>query len=146
VSGTVQVETPLGVLDVPLSHAGRLPVPRLPEVRLTGARLGASSLTELTLDLSLRLANPNRFPLAGGRLTFDVLVAGVVVAEGREVTVGAIGPHGEAPVTLPLRLSLRAAGKVAGSLHGGTEVRLRGSASVAGVTTPFETAFRLGGE
>ena len=145
VSGTVGVATPVGLMDLAFKHAGTLPVPRLPTLRLTGASADFASLTELTLQLALEVENPNGFPLPGATLTFDLLVNGVAVASGKEATLAPLGAEGRASITLPLRVSLLGAGRAAGTLGGGGgELRLRGIVRVAGLETPVDLKLHLG--
>jgi LEA14-like dessication related protein len=120
-------------------------VPRLPAVRLSRAAVEVASLTELTLQLALEVTNPNGFALPGATLTFDLLVNGVPVATGREATLAPLAAHGEARLTLPLRVSLLGAGRAAGTLHGGGgELRLRGHVRAAGIETPIDLKLDLG--
>ena len=145
VSGTVGVVTPIGVMELAFKHAGTLPVPRLPTLKLTGASASLASLTELTLQLALEVENPNGFPLPGATLTFDLLVNGVAVASGREATLAPLGAHGDARLTLPLRISLLGAGRAAATLGGGSgELRLRGTVRAAGLETPVDVKLHLG--
>jgi LEA14-like dessication related protein len=145
VSGTVGVETPVGVMDLAFKHAGTLPVPRLPTLKLESASADLASLTELTLQLALVVENPNGFPLPGATLTFDLLVNGVAVATGKEATLTPLGAEGQARIILPLRVSLLGAGRAAGTLGGGGgELRLRGTVRAAGLETPVDLKLHLG--
>jgi LEA14-like dessication related protein len=145
VSGTVGVRTPIGVLTPAFSHAGKLPVPRLPALRLAGASVEVASFTELDLQLALEVENPNAFPLPGAALSFELLVNGTSVATGREAMLAPVAAHATARVALPLRLSLLGAGKAAMSLHGGSgEVRLRGVVRAAGIEAPIDLRLELG--
>lgn len=145
VSGTVGVRTPVGLVSLAFSHSGKLPVPRLPALRLTGASVEVASFTELDLELALEVENPNAFPLPGAALTFELLVNGTSVAAGREATLAPLAAHGAARVSLPLRLSLLGAGRAAMSLHGGGgEVRLRGVVRAGGIEAPIDVRFEVG--
>ncbi|HEX8907729.1 MAG TPA: LEA type 2 family protein, partial [Anaeromyxobacteraceae bacterium] len=50
-SGTVGVKTPVGVVDLPMSHAATLPLPRLPAFALDGLAIRSVSLSQVALDL-----------------------------------------------------------------------------------------------
>lgn len=145
VSGTVSVGTPVGVMDLAFKHAGTLPVPRLPTLKLAGASADFASLTELGLQVALEVENPNGFPLPGATLTFDLLVNGVAVASGREATLAPLGARGRARLTLPLQVSLLGAGRAAATLSGGAgELRLRGTVRAAGLEAPVDLRLELG--
>ncbi len=145
ISGTVGVQTPAGVVALAFRHAGQLPVPRLPGLRLAGASVELASLTELDLQLALEVENANAFVLPGATLGYELLVNGVVVATGREARLAPLPAHGEARLTLPLRLSLLGVGRAAASLHGGSgELCLRGSVRAGGLERPVDLKLDLG--
>jgi LEA14-like dessication related protein len=139
--GTISVNTPAGVVTLPWSHRGELPVPRLPEVRLERVTVGMGSLTELELGLVLEVRNPNGFALPGLTLRFDLLLDGEVLLSGREATMEPVAAHGEARLTLPLRLSLLGGGPAA-ALHGGGALRLRGTLRAGGREVPLDLSIR----
>jgi LEA14-like dessication related protein len=144
VDGAVRVETPIGELALPYQHEGHLPVPRLPDVRLVRAAVDVNSLTDLELDLTLDVENPNGFPLPGTTVQFDVLVNGVPVASGKEARLEPLGAGGEARLTLPIRVSLLGAGRALTTSHGGGELRLRGTVRAAGLESPLDLRMELG--
>jgi LEA14-like dessication related protein len=144
VDGAIRVETPIGEVALPYQHEGRVPVPRLPALRLARASVEVNSLTDLTLDLTLDVENPNAFPLPGTTLQFDLLLNGVPVATGREAMLKPLGADGEARLTLPIRVSLLGAGRALTTSHGGGELRLRGTVRAGGLETPIDVRMELG--
>jgi LEA14-like dessication related protein len=144
IDGTVGVETPIGVLSPSFKHEGQVPVPRLPALRLAGVSADMHSLTDLELGLTLDVENRNAFPLPGAVLRFDLLVNGVVVASGREATLSPLRAGGEARLKVPIGVSLLGAGRAAASVHGGAEVRLRGTLRAGGLETPVDLTIDVG--
>lgn len=144
IGGVIGVETPVGTLELPYHHEGRLPVPKLPELRLARASVDMASLTELELQLTLEVVNPNGFMLPGAALRFDLLLNGVAVATGREATVSALDASGTARLTVPIRVSLLGAGRALSGLHGGGELRLRGVVRAGGLETPVDLVLDFG--
>ena len=144
VAGVIRVETPIGEIELPYRHEGHLPVPRLPEVRLSGAAVDVNSLTELELELTLDVLNTNRFMLPGATLRFDVLLNGEPVATGREATLTPLGAGGEARIKLPIRVSLLGAGRALSTMHGGSELRLRGAIRAGGLERPIDLRMEVG--
>ncbi len=144
VDGVIAVDTPIGPIDLPYKHDGRLPVPRLPSLRLAGGSVSMSSLTDLELTLVLDAENPNGFPLPGATLHFDLLVNDVTVATGREAALSPLKAGGGARVTLPVRVSLLGVGRAASSLHGGGLLRLKGAVRAAGLERPVDLTVDLG--
>jgi LEA14-like dessication related protein len=144
-SGSVGVRSPVGVLDLPLSHEGRLPLPRLPGFSLDGLSVRSLSLTEIALDVRLRVSNPNRFPVPAGRLDYALEVGGASVARGDGKGLAPVAAGSSAVVTLPVRLSVLGAAQAASQIASGNavEVALRGDARVAGIPLPLDLRAKL---
>jgi len=105
-------------------------LPLLPEVTLEQSRVSESTLLQTTVELTLRLRNPNDFPLPVGRLHFDLYVSGSVVANAASRALEEVPAHGEVTMVIPVRFS--PVGTVAAALGGvlklQANVRLKGRA------------------
>jgi LEA14-like dessication related protein len=144
IHGLIAIETPAGLIEVPYQHRGELPVPRPPELRLAGASVDMTSLTDLELDLSIDAENLNGFELPGAILRFELLLNGVPVATGREATLEPLDAGGEVRLTVPIRVSLIGAGRALSSFHGGGELRLRGTVRAGGLESPVDLKLEVG--
>jgi LEA14-like dessication related protein len=146
VGGLVGVDTPIGNVDLPLSHAGTVDLPRVPEFKVASVAVRMSSLTEVEVALAIDVANPNAFPLPGGELQYAVAVGGQVVASAEGGEVIAVPASGRGRMVIPVRLSLLGAGMAAATAvrGGGSEVRLSGQATIGALTTPFDVRARTG--
>jgi LEA14-like dessication related protein len=139
------IETPFGVLDVPLSHEGKVPAPRPPRLALAGLALRDAGLGGATLEVKIEVSNPNAFPLPGGALRGSLRVAGREVAAVEGHAVAAVPAGRSRVISLPVRLSLAGAGDAAARAAAGEplDVAFRGVASFAGVEVPVELRARL---
>ena len=144
IDGSVGVETPIGAVPVDFKHEGKLPVPRLPALRLARVAVSMDSLTDVELGLTLGVENPNAFPLPGAALHFDLLVNGVVVATGRDATLEPLRAGAETLLRVPVEIPLLGAGRAASSLRGGGELRLRGTLKAAGLERPIDLKLDVG--
>jgi LEA14-like dessication related protein len=139
------IETPFGVLDVPLSHEGKVPAPRPPRFALAGLALRGAGLGGATLEVKVEVSNPNAFSIPGGALRGSLRVAGaeVVAVEGH--AVAAVPAGRSRVVSLPVRLSLAGAGDAMARAAAGEplDVAFRGAASFAGIEVPVELHARL---
>ncbi len=144
-SGTAGIQTPIGVVDLPLSGSGSVPVPRLPGFALDAVRVRSASLSDVALDVTLRVRNPNAFPLPGGSLSYALALGGGEVARGEGGTLSPVAAHGTAVVSLPVRVSLSGAGRAAQALlSGGTvDVGVHGTAMVGNVPVPLDLAGKV---
>lgn len=145
ISGDAGVDTPLGTLDVPFQHSGRIPVPRLPGFSIESARV-VGGLLSPGIALRLRISNRNAFPLPEGRLEYRVEVAGKAVARAATATLAPVAAKGSTSVELPVQVDLAAAGSaLAAALQGGSvEVAVHGDAGFATVRVPLDLRGRAG--
>jgi LEA14-like dessication related protein len=144
-SGTAGVSTPIGVVDLPLSYSDRLPVPQLPSFGIEGLQVRSASLADVTVDVKLRVTNPNAFPLPAGGLSYSLRIGDSSVASGEGRSVAAVPPNGAGVVAIPVHVSLAGAGRVATQLASGgpVDVGLRGTATFGGLPIPIDVSGRV---
>jgi LEA14-like dessication related protein len=140
VSGNAAVDGPLGEVDVPFSREGRFDLPRVPVVRLDGVRVRELSLTNVSLDLRLQITNGNKFALPVGALAYGLRLGGEDVASGAGHPLAMVPPGGSAAVSIPIRLSLAAAGgAIRRLLEGGAlPAEVKGQADFGDLEFPFD--------
>jgi LEA14-like dessication related protein len=144
-AGVIGVRTPIGVLDLPLSHEDRLRLPSLPRFGLEGLSVRRMTFDEVALDVRLRVKNPNAFPLPVGKLDYALAIAGAPVARAAGAALAAVPGGGSAVVEIPLRLDLASAGRAAADVARGADVQvdLTGKAVVAGIPLPLDLRGKL---
>lgn len=144
-SGTAGVSTPIGVVDLPLSTSGRLPVPRLPSFGLDGIQLRSASFQDVAVDVRLRISNPNAFPLPVGGLSYALALGGAPVASGEGRAVAPVPAGGAGVLAIPVRISFASAGRVAAQVAQGgpVDVALRGTATFGGIPIPIDLGGRV---
>jgi LEA14-like dessication related protein len=141
VAGKVTVESPIGPIDVPWSYAGEAPVPQLPSVELAGVRLGRQTLSETEVMVTLRLRNPNAFPLPAAVVRVDVELGGERVAQASSRPLSAIAAGESATLELPARISLLGAGRaILGARRGPVRIAARGTAGFGWMQLPFSVS------
>jgi len=139
-SGDVGVRTPVGTLDLSFSHQDSVPAPRPPGFALEGLAVRSLSLSSMTLEVRLRVKNPNAFPVPAGRVECAIWLAGRQVATGAAQPTEALAPGKTAVVAVPFRLDLARAGEAASAVGRGAAlpVRVEGKAALGGVAIPLE--------
>jgi LEA14-like dessication related protein len=144
-SGTVGVKTPLGVLDLPLSHEDTLALPRMPDFAIDGLSIRSVGLDSVALDVRVAVRNPNGFAIPAGRLDYALSIGGSPVATGDGRALQAVAANGGTVVSIPVRVSYAGAGRAAADVArgGAVDVALRGTADVGGVAVPLDLAARL---
>jgi LEA14-like dessication related protein len=124
-----------GGRPLPWGADATVAVPLLPALSLERSRVRESNVLQTTVELTVRVRNPNDFPLPVGRLNFDLLVSGSVVANAASHALDEVPAHGEVTVLIPVKFSAvgTAAAAMGGVLKLQANVRLRGMASWGGL-------------
>jgi LEA14-like dessication related protein len=143
--GTLGVRTPLGIIDLPISHEDRLRIPSMPSFTLDGISVRSASFTELALDVRLRIRNPNAFALPLGRLDYALAIGGAHVARAEGAELAGVAGGTSAVVAIPVKLDIVSAGRAAADLARGAEVQvdLSGRAVVGGIPLPVDLRGRV---
>jgi LEA14-like dessication related protein len=144
-AGAIGVRTPIGILDLPLSHEGRLALPAVPRFALDGIAVRSVGFDAVSVDVKLRVKNPNAFALPLGALEYALVIGGSRVARAEGAKLAAVPGGGSAVVAIPVRLEVASAGRAAADLAKGGEVQvdLTGSATMAGIPLPVELRGRV---
>jgi LEA14-like dessication related protein len=145
VSGSIGVRTPLGVIDLPVSHSDRLRLPKLPRFGVDSLAVRSVSFGSVALAVRLRVTNPNGFALPPGALDTAIAIGGASVARTEGARLQAIPGSSSATVEIPVKVDLAAAGRAASQLVQGGEVdvHLQGKADVAGLPVPLDVQARV---
>lgn len=143
--GTLGVRTPVGVVDLPLSHEDRLKLPSMPKFALEGVSIRSFGLTEIGIDVRVRVKNPNAFALPLGKLDYALAIGGSPVARADGVDLAPVAGATSAVVAIPVRLDVGSAGRAAAELARGGEVQvdLAGKASLGGIPFPVHLAGKV---
>jgi LEA14-like dessication related protein len=144
-TGSVGVQTPAGVLDLPLSHSDRIRLPSLPRFGVDGLSVRSVSLSSIGVGLRLQVRNPNGFAIPAGKLDYTLGIAGAQVARAEGAALGAVAAGQTSVVEIPVRVDVASAGRAATDLARGGEVDvdLRGTAEIAGLPLPVAVKGRV---
>jgi LEA14-like dessication related protein len=119
--GSIGIETPIGVLSLPMSTEGEFEIPRVPKLELLPVRVTRIDLSGAAFEFPLIFTNRNSFVWPDARLTGTVTIAGVRVGTVALPSLGAIPGHGTKQVSIPLQVSfLSAAGAVVSAVRSGS--------------------------
>ncbi len=143
ISGSVGLDTPVGLVELPYDHKGTAPVPRPPALSIDSVQLASEGL-RVGVDLRVRVANRNAFPVPAGRLEYSLDVAGSGVLSGQSMGIQSVPARGSSVLVVPVRLDLLGAGSAAArALSGGpADVSLRGAASFGWMRLPIDLRAR----
>lgn len=118
--GGLGVQTPIGVIRLPIAKDGVFEVPKVPEVVFGNPKVTNLSLSGATVEFPLTVTNKNTYALPIGGLTGNLAIAGSNVGTLSTGAFGDMSGKGAKQVSLPLNISfLSAAGAVVNALRGG---------------------------
>ena len=95
--------TPLGVLTVPISHSGTLPVPQLPSISIGNATVGGVNLSGASVSITLAVRNNNSFALPVGALSYALSVNGASILSAA-TPPAQLAPNGTLPLPIAAHL------------------------------------------
>jgi LEA14-like dessication related protein len=140
VAGSVGFDTAVAPVDIPWSHSGEVPLPKLPSFAVDSLRVSGAGLTGVTVDLKIRMGNRNAFALPGGRLQYRLDLNGAPALRDAAASLSPVPAGGSAVLALPVKVDLLAAGRGAGQVlaSGRAEVVLSGSAAWGSLRIPVD--------
>jgi LEA14-like dessication related protein len=141
-AGSIGIDSPIGLIDLPVEHEGTFASPRMPQFDVGSPRIESLSLVGARLAVPLTISNPNDFPVPIAGILGDVELAGakvgrVAMPERAPVPVG-----GKTTLMIPLDVSFLSAGAAAAQAirTGVAEVKIDAMLNAAGATLPFKIA------
>lgn len=136
--GHLGIDTPIGVVTLPLSKEGQFPVPKVPAVAFQAPRVTDLSWNGATLQIPLTVTNKNGFALPVGAIAGKLKIAGTQVGEISTGGLGALEPNASRQVTLPLTVHFTSAaiGLVQALRGGEANVQFTGSLESGGAEVP----------
>lgn len=95
-SQTCNVTGPGGPLTLSAGDAGSVPLPKLPELTVSGANAERFGRKDIRLNFELSMVNENNFNVDIDKIVYKVMVEGKPMAEGEIAVAESIPPSNEA--------------------------------------------------
>ena len=117
--GSLGVQTPIGIVKLPIAKDGMFEVPKLPAIVFGNPRITNVTFTGATVEFPLTVTNKNTYalPLA---VVGNLAVAGANVGSISTGNLGAMEGKGAKQLTIPLNISfVNAVGAAASAVRGG---------------------------
>jgi LEA14-like dessication related protein len=134
-SGEAGVNSPIGIIALPLSAEGDIVMPSMPGISLQTPRVASSGFTSARIIFPIAVTNPNSFaiPFAGVSGVFTLQGARIGTASSASRSA-AIAAHSAQTVELALDVSYLSAGAAVASAiaNGSADVSVIGEADLAG--------------
>lgn len=145
VSGHVGVDSPIGVIDLPFEHEGRVPLPKPPSFSIESARITSTSVARVGLTVRLKINNTNGFPLPVGSLKYAIAISGTPVASVEAQPLAGVPSKGSGFVDLPLSIDTFGAARAAALAISGEPIdfNLTGAAGYGSMRVPLDVKRRL---
>jgi len=108
--GALGVQTPIGVIRLPIVKSGEFEVPKIPNIVFANPKVSNLSLQGVTIEFPLTVTNRNTFALPVSAVTGSLNLAGSNVGTLSTGDLGALDGKGTRVVTLPLTVNFLSAG------------------------------------
>jgi len=119
--GSLGVQTPVGVLKLPLAKDGQFEVPKVPAIVFGNPRVSNINLTGATIEFPMTVTNKNSYALPIAGVTGNLAIAGGNVGTISTGNLGAMDGKGARQVSIPLTVNfLSAAGAAVNAIRGGS--------------------------
>jgi LEA14-like dessication related protein len=96
-------DTPVGQIEVPISHSGKFPLPKKPPISIKSVQVASAGPSGVGLVFNVLVQNPNPF-----KMPLDVFSMGAKVNNRQLATVrapGGLSMNPGQPLTIPLRVN-----------------------------------------
>ncbi|HZX43737.1 MAG TPA: LEA type 2 family protein [Myxococcaceae bacterium] len=137
--GTVGLNTPIGVVRLPVSHEGTFELPEMPGIALGTPRVTAVAIDHATVELPVTLTAKGSYPVPVQALEAAVSIGGTRVGEVSAKDLGTLEPGKPRTVSLPLTIPFSGAFTAAQAIvKGGTvPIALDGQLQSGPAPVPF---------
>jgi LEA14-like dessication related protein len=116
--GALGVQTPIGVIKLPMSKEDTFEVPKVPAVAFGNPKVTNLSLSGATIEFPLNVTNKNSYALPLGVISGNLAIAGSNVGTVSTPALGEV--TGTRQVALPVTVNfISAAGAVVNAVRGG---------------------------
>jgi LEA14-like dessication related protein len=144
-SGTLGLDTPVGVASFPLAHEGTFAPPRLPSISIQAPRIVSIGFTGARLAIPIAIGNRNGFALPLGKLDGAVRIAGAHAGTVSLPEPPPIGAGQQAVIEIPLEVSFIESGlAVANAIKSGSaDLAFDGTLSAGAARLPIHVAQKV---
>ncbi len=119
-SGSLGVQTPVGVIKLPLSTEGTFEVPKIPAIVFGNPRVSNVNFQGATVEFPMTVTNKNSYPLPVAAVIGNIALAGSNIGTISTGNLGAMQGKGDKQVSIPLTVNfLQAAGAATKIAQGG---------------------------
>lgn len=138
-SGSVGVQTPIGIVRLPLAKTGNFEVPKVPAISFGNPRVANVGLTGATIEFPLNVTNKNTYALPIGNVSGNLAIAGGSIGTLSTGDLGAMAGKGAKVLTIPLTVNFIGAASAAANIARGGQAPVSFNAQVqsGGTTIPF---------
>lgn len=116
--GSIGVQTPIGVIKLPMSKEDTFEVPKIPAVQFQNPKVTNINLTGATIEFPMQVTSKNTYPIPLGIISGNLAIAGSNVGTVSTPPLGDV--TGTKVVSVPVTVNfISAAGAVVNAVRGG---------------------------
>ncbi|MDR2900434.1 MAG: LEA type 2 family protein [Treponema sp.] len=95
----------IGERNIPLSHSGKIPILKLPEISLNEVKSVSTNPLSPAVELSVNIINKNIFAISPDTFNFAVLLNDKQITESSQNNIAPLEPGKSSTVTIPVKLN-----------------------------------------
>jgi LEA14-like dessication related protein len=95
----------VGERRIPLSHSGKIPILKLPEISLNDVKIASTNILSPAIEVSIDIVNKNIFAIAPLTLDFEVLLNDIEIMESSQKNIPPLEPGKNSTITIPIKLN-----------------------------------------
>jgi LEA14-like dessication related protein len=138
--GALGVQTPIGVIRLPIAKEGLFEVPKLPAIVFGNPRISNVTFTGATVEFPLTVTNKNTYSLPIAGVAGNLAIAGSNIGTLSTGNLGAMDGKGAKQVAIPLNINfVNAVGAAASAVRGGNaQVTFNATVQSGGQAVPIK--------
>lgn len=144
-SGAIGIQTPLGVIKLPLSYSSTFPVPKIPDFDFQTPVIGGLSLTGARITFPIKITNKNPFALPLKAFSAGFSIGGTKIGSTKAELAQAFGAQESKVVNMPIDINFMQVGSaVANAIRTKRAlVKLDGALQSGGLSLPISMSKTL---
>jgi len=120
---TLQGDVNLGILQVPYSASGSIPLPKLPQITLKTIKVRRFTLEGIETAMLFNVSNANDFPVRADGMSYQLLLDNVTTVSGENTQAIDVPPHSNSTIEINNKLNLTELGKVFDTFRQGHNIK-----------------------
>ncbi|OGI09528.1 MAG: hypothetical protein A2Y40_09080 [Candidatus Margulisbacteria bacterium GWF2_35_9] len=125
---------------IPFTAEGSIPLPKLPGISLDSVKMGSIGMTDVQLNINMKVSNENEFPIPINELIYKFKIGNMIVASGTTASKEEISGKGQKSIFMALHINPMSLGQsiISGIQSGLFDYNMVGGMNTGELQVPFD--------